>query len=337
MSSSSSLSAYEIARLANIERNRQHLESLGLGKAKRAMQLKVRVKKKRAPRTKKKKRKRTISNPTNHEENSNGRKSRRLQGKTALSSGLQHDWEEFEDDEDVDEGEARWPIRPESDIFGSLPGIPVGFGFTLRAEACTAGIHRATVAGIVGRPDDGCYSIVLNGGYAESQLYALTATDISNGYANIFFDAPIMLAPSAYYFAANCYYIEDIPVRILDDQTVAQPWYASMIHLVSDGTSYSNGNAHAIRVLSGTAGIEETMNNSFDVYPNPASDLINVSFNEAFNGSVSILSLTGSEVMTSSVNGVQIAISTEGLSSGVYYVKVNNENTTQIEKIIVKK
>ena len=185
---------------------------------------------------------------------------------------------------------------------------------------------------------DGVGSVTgLNGGYAESQLYALTATDISNGYANIFFDAPIMLAPSAYYFAANCYYIEDIPVRILDDQTVAQPWYASMIHLVSDGTSYSNGNAHAIRVLSGTAGIEETMNNSFDVYPNPASDLINVSFNEAFNGSVSILSLTGSEVMTSSVNGVQIAISTEGLSSGVYYVKVNNENTTQIEKIIVKK
>ena len=168
MSSSSSLSAYEIARLANIERNRQHLESLGLGKAKRAMQLKPRVKKKRAPRPKKKKRKRTVSNPTNHEENSNGRKSRRLQGKTALSSGLKHDWEEFEDDEDVDEGEAaRWPIRPESDIFGALPSIPVGFGFTLRAEACTAGIHRATVAGIVGRPDDGCYSIVLNGGYAD--------------------------------------------------------------------------------------------------------------------------------------------------------------------------
>jgi hypothetical protein len=185
---------------------------------------------------------------------------------------------------------------------------------------------------------DGIGSVTgLNGGYAESVIYALTASDISNGYANIFFNSPIMLAPNAYYFAANCFYVEGLPVRILDDQTVAQPWYASMIHLVTDGASYSNGNAHAIRVLSGTVGIEETSNNSFEVYPNPASDLINVSFNEAFNGSVSILSVTGSEVITSSVNGVQIAISTEGLSSGVYYVKVNNDNTTQIEKIIVKK
>ena len=169
-SSSSSYSAYELARLANIERNRQHLEALGLGKAKRGMQLKPRVKKKRAPRPRptKKKRKRTASTPTNHEENSNGRKSRRLQGRSALSSGLNHDWEEVDDDdEDIDKVEARWPLRPESDVFGALPLIPVGFGFTLRAEACTAGIHRATVAGIVGRPDDGCFSIVLNGGYAD--------------------------------------------------------------------------------------------------------------------------------------------------------------------------
>ena len=60
----------------------------------------------------------------------------------------------------------------------------------------------------------------LNGNYAESGIYALTADDIANGYANIFFDAPITLAPNAYYFAANCYYIEDQAVRVLDDQTV---------------------------------------------------------------------------------------------------------------------
>ena len=177
----------------------------------------------------------------------------------------------------------------------------------------------------------------MNGGYAESNIYALTAADIANGYANIFFDAPIMLAPSAYYFAANCYYIEDQAVRVLDDQTVAQPWYASMIHLVSDGASYSNGNGLAIRVLSGTAGIEETNNNTFNVYPNPASDLINVTFSEDFNGSVSILNVTGKEVMTSSVNGAQFSVSTDGLSSGVYYVKVNDGTSSQIEKIVVKK
>ena len=177
----------------------------------------------------------------------------------------------------------------------------------------------------------------INGNYAESGIYALTADDIANGYANIFFDAPVTLAPSAYFFAANCYYIEDQAVRVLDDQTVTQPWYASMIHLVTDGTSYSNGNALAIRVLSGSAGIEETENNIFNVYPNPAIDVINVTFTENFNGSVSILNVTGKEVMTSTVNGAQHSVSTDGLSSGVYYVKVNDGMTSQIAKVVVKK
>ena len=177
----------------------------------------------------------------------------------------------------------------------------------------------------------------LNGNYAESGIYSLTADDITNGYANIFFDAPVTLAPNAYFFAANCYYIENQAVRVLDDQTVAQPFWASAIHLVTDGSSYTNGNALAIRVLSGTAGIEETENNIFNVYPNPASDLINVTFTENFNGSVSILNVTGKEVMTSTVNGAQHSLSTDALSSGVYYVKVNDGMTSQIAKVVVKK
>lgn len=177
----------------------------------------------------------------------------------------------------------------------------------------------------------------LNGNYAESGIYSLTADDIANGYANIFFDAPVTLAPNAYFFAANCYYIEDQAVRVLDDQTVAQPFWASAIHLVTDGSSYTNGNALAIRVLSGSAGIEETENNIFNVYPNPAIDVINLTFTENFNGSVSILNVTGKEVMTSTVNGAQHSLSTEGLSSGVYYVKVNDGMKSQIAKVVVKK
>jgi len=177
----------------------------------------------------------------------------------------------------------------------------------------------------------------LDGNYAESQIYTLTSTDISNGYANIYFDAPISLAASAYYVAANCYFIDQMPVRVLDDQTVAQPWYASMIHLVTDGNSYSNGNALAIRVLQGAAGIEETLNNSFDVYPNPATDIVNITFKEATNASVSVMNVAGKEVMSTTINGTQTSFSTVSLSNGVYFVKVDNGASTQIKKIVVKK
>lgn len=177
----------------------------------------------------------------------------------------------------------------------------------------------------------------LNGNYAESNIYALTADDIANGFANIYFDAPITLAPNAYFVAANCYYIEDQAVRVLDDQTVAQPWYSSMIHLVSDGSSYSNGNALAIRVLSGSSSIEETLNNTFNVYPNPATDVINVEFSENFNGTVSVLDIAGKEVSTSAVSGLQHTLSTSALTNGVYFVKVNDGTASQVERIVVKK
>ena len=168
------LSAYEVARLENIERNRLHLESLGLGKVKQSMRqiLKPRVK------PKKQKRPRATTTTTKTSNNifisvpsrSGRRKSRRLSGESApLSSGLSQDWQEKDDEDDnnEDQKEICWPACPEKDIFGALPGIPVGFKFDSRADACTAGIHRATVAGIVGRSDVGCYSIVLNGGYAD--------------------------------------------------------------------------------------------------------------------------------------------------------------------------
>jgi hypothetical protein len=178
----------------------------------------------------------------------------------------------------------------------------------------------------------------INGNYAVSQLYSLTAADLENGYANIYFDAPISLAEGCYYMAANCLYAEGLDTRILDDQTVQQPFWASAIHLATDGNSYTNGNAVAVRALSGdNSGIEETMNNLFNVYPNPATDMINVSFNEVVNGTVSIINIAGKEVLNATVNGAQTSISTTTLSSGVYYVQLNNGNSTQIDKIVVKK
>ena len=164
----------------------------------------------------------------------------------------------------------------------------------------------------------------LNGNYAVSPLYALTAADIENGYADIYFEAPISLGEAAYFLAANSLYAEGLVTRILDDQTVAQPWYASMIHLATAGASYSNGNAVAVRALSTSddSGIEETVSNMFSVYPNPATDMINVSFNETVNGTVSIINIAGKEVLSATVNGAQTSISTTTLSSGVYYLSL---------------
>ena len=165
------LSPYEIARLENIERNRLQLVALGLDKARSAVSLKPRVKRKRPKAVAAKQAKRAKTTSSSGVSSTNivqgKRTSRRLNKKQPLSSGLSHDWED-PDEEEEEAIETRWPQRPDKDIYGSLPGIQIGFKFDTRLAACQAGVHRATVAGIVGKEDHGgCYSIVLNGGYAD--------------------------------------------------------------------------------------------------------------------------------------------------------------------------
>ena len=85
------------------------------------------------------------------------------------------------------------------------------------------------------------------------------------------------------------------------------------------------------------ASIEETTNNTFEVYPNPASDVVNIKFNDATNAAISVLNLAGKEVMTSTVNGTQTSFSTSSLTNGVYLIKVSNGTDVQITKVIVRK
>jgi hypothetical protein len=157
----SGLSAYEKQRLENIAANVAVLEALGLGSGgllpvpkKAAPKKKVRVAQPKA-------RCATLNTEDGGGYQGGPRKSRRLSGDI---SDL------------LDEGGEAQALRTEGapvklekppDIFGEIEGFKVGSYWDTRAECCADLVHRATVAGIVGTPEAGCYSIVLNGGYAD--------------------------------------------------------------------------------------------------------------------------------------------------------------------------
>ncbi|HEV8715717.1 MAG TPA: YDG/SRA domain-containing protein [Candidatus Binatia bacterium] len=56
-------------------------------------------------------------------------------------------------------------------IFGHVPGYPEGSCFASRLELSQAGVHRPRVAGISGRGREGADSVVLAGGYEDTQDY----------------------------------------------------------------------------------------------------------------------------------------------------------------------
>ncbi|MDC3133372.1 T9SS type A sorting domain-containing protein [Bacteroidota bacterium] len=185
----------------------------------------------------------------------------------------------------------------------------------------------------------------------SSEIYTLTANDVSNGY----FEIPVVtnsgwdpvsgsstwenltLVPGNYYFGIQMTsYSNTYDIRILDDETVPQPWWSSMIYLPVDGSTYSNGNAFAIRLnLGSNVNINETSNKEIMVYPNPASNFINITTNSNEISELTIKDMTGKIIYNDNFNS-KIIINTESYSKGIYLIDVKNTNSIFSQKISIK-
>jgi hypothetical protein len=184
---------------------------------------------------------------------------------------------------------------------------------------------------------DGAIPLVdANGNDAISNFYTVTAADITAGKITAYFSQPVALADNAYF---ACVYTEvsaDNIIRILNDETVAQPSYASMIHLINDA-SYTNGNAFAIRMNMGVLGLDEEAKVEISVFPNPANEVINISLNKEVSATLTLLDVSGKVVKTQVLNGISTSINTASLNSGVYFVTINDGTSVSTQKVVIKK
>ena len=184
--------------------------------------------------------------------------------------------------------------------------------------------------------NDGFQSLTdLNGNVAESNYYIITAADITAGKITVFFPQPVALGDGAYYAAVLTEVNATNIIRILNDETVLQPWYASVIHLINDGGTYSNGNALAIRMNMGVLGLDEEATANLSVYPNPSTDVVTIESNVT-EGSIQIIDLTGKVVANQTVNGVATSFNTAALTNGMYTVILTNGSTVETRKFIVQ-
>lgn len=114
-----------------------------------------------------------------------------------------------------------------------------------------------------------------------------------------------------------------------------------------DYTVTSNGDYYVIVTQNGcnsnpsntihipNAGIEfNENNNTIHVYPNPVSDELIIELNgNTIKTSVKILNSTGQMVFKGEVLD-KLVVPTAGLSSGMYFIKLENNNTAYIKKIV---
>lgn len=80
--------------------------------------------------------------------------------------------------------------------------------------------------------------------------------------------------------------------------------------------------------------VEDHQEHTFDVYPNPASEVLNV---KSTDGSFTyrLLDLTGRQIRTGAADG-RAAINVSSLPAGVYMLQLNSESKTITQKVIVR-
>ena len=184
-----------------------------------------------------------------------------------------------------------------------------------------------------------------------SELYTVTAQDISNGYIEI----PVanntgwdpltnsstwenLTLPVGNYYAALELYSggNTFDIRILDDNTVTQPGWSSAIWFPGD-QAYTNGNAFAIRMIFGNnVTIDENQISYLELFPNPANNLININLKNNIISNYEILDISGKILLSDSfLNETQI--NTSNLQNGIYIIKVINDFKSLSKRITITK
>lgn len=206
-------------------------------------------------------------------------------------------------------------------------------------------------------------------GFPSSPLayyqHTVTATDISNGVIRADLTGtdgyPVYLSTAntgAYYIVVTMFSNADAnPVNIRNDQSFPQPSTSALMYYTLSSPRWYTGfqnsldlNAPHIRAVlcpAATASAcmtisidEQDLNNEISVYPNPATDYVNLEFGDV-NGAVDIrvVDLNGRVIVEQSetaIAGTSLPVSLVDLTPGVYVLSVQKGDAVSTFKLTVQ-
>lgn len=171
----------------------------------------------------------------------------------------------------------------------------------------------------------------------QSVEVQITQAHLDAGVVTVMFEEPFIAQPNAYYASVEMFSNNnENDIRILNDLTVEQPNYSSMIYIPGD-VVYTNGNAAAIRlVIDENVGISDLDKlEGVSVYPNPTEGLIQVKVNDLGMYSVEVMNVLGETVYSGTANG-NTTVDLNSQTAGIYMVRVSTKTAAHTERVVVK-
>ena len=81
--------------------------------------------------------------------------------------------------------------------------------------------------------------------------------------------------------------------------------------------------------------VSNILDSKFNIYPNPASNLLNIDNKNGLDFTVYLNDLTGKTVYSNQSNS-DLKINVSNLPAGMYLLKITSEKNTLVKKVIVK-
>ncbi|MFN3875461.1 MAG: hypothetical protein ACK4L7_06080, partial [Flavobacteriales bacterium] len=147
---------------------------------------------------------------------------------------------------------------------------------------------------------------------AEGSFVDITAAHVSAGKVDLLFPSPVSITTPRNIFA--CVSLNGTAtefVRVVDDNTVPQPAWASCIHLANAPSAgaaarvYSNGNAFGIRLILApvVVSVPELEAQGVTLAPNPTTGTLWFMAEQPGDYSIEVLNTLGERILTERTNG----------------------------------
>jgi hypothetical protein len=140
-------------------------------------------------------------------------------------------------------------------------------------------------------------------------------------------------------FPANSNAAQTVTLSITDDnvfesnETIA----LTLINATNNATIDPAANGYIITITDNDPnGVKELNAVQFNVYPNPAREVLNIAADKEMN-SVVVTDIIGNEVLSANeVNAKKATLNTASLKAGVYFVRVYSAEGSSVKKVIIR-
>lgn len=202
--------------------------------------------------------------------------------------------------------------------------MPEGFDLKRTASSHTIVIPKSVFEGIQN-------SRVLIANDASGNCFGVASWNGENTSITLFGDDPLTDQKDGFFEGEEISFElqnEGISTALQVEFDQSQPQY--------DGLFHTNGLSAIKAIEISSSGYVNITEGSFDVYPNPADEILYIIKGFESNVELSIISIQGIKVFATEFEGLKTEIDIKSLPCGVYFVRLKGNLVSGVKRVVIK-